>query len=145
MSDLHPLIEQLVTRHRASALNEADVERFCATPNVCLLVFTEDPLRYREVLDLVVIAPEIARAFPGTFTVGVLYPEAARVVGPRFGVRRWPALVLTRDGGCVGSIEGLRSWDDYLREIATLLEAPVKRAPVPMSLARSQPMQGDAA
>ncbi len=79
-----------------------------------MLVFTEDPVRYKETLDLAVIAPEVARAFAGQFRVGVLYPEAARKVAPRFGFARWPALVMVRDGAYVGAIDGLRNWDEYL-------------------------------
>ena len=144
MTDVHPLLEQLVTRHGANARAPDEVERFCAS-GTRLLIFTEDPLRYREVLDLAVIAPEIARAFPGAFGLGVLYPDAARAVAPRFGVRRWPALVMTRDGGFVGAIEGLRTWDEYLSEIERLLDAPVTRVPMPIAIAQPQVTQGDAA
>ena len=59
-----------------------------------MLVFTEDPLRIRETLDLAVIVPELARSFAGRFRVGVLLPEAARALQPRYGFRRWPALVM---------------------------------------------------
>ena len=144
MTDIHPLIEQLATRHGASAVAPDEVERFCAS-GTRLLIFTEDPLRYREVLDLAVIAPEIARAFPGAFDLGVLHPEVARAVAPQFGVRRWPALVMTRDGGFVGAIEGLRTWEEYLSDIERLLHAPVTRAPVRIAIAQPQVMQGSVA
>ena len=65
-------------------------------PGHTLLLFLEDPVRYKETLDLAVIVPEIARAFPGRFAVGVLLPEAARALHPRFGFRRWPAFVLLK-------------------------------------------------
>ena len=96
---VHPLLTQLVTRHGAVDVTIAEADAFCNGPGARLLAFTEDPARYRETLDLAVIVPELAQAFPGRFVVGVLYPEAARAVQPRFGFRRWPALVLLRDGG----------------------------------------------
>ena len=56
-------------------------------------------------------------------------PDAARAIAVRYGFRRWPALVVLRDGGYVGAIDGLRNWDDYLGEVARLLAAPVTRPP----------------
>jgi len=94
-----------------------------------MLVFTEDPVRYKETLDLAVIAPEVVRAFADRFRVGVLYPAAARKVAPRFGFARWPALVMLRDGAHVGAIDGLRNWDEYLAETQRLLDAEPTRPP----------------
>jgi hydrogenase-1 operon protein HyaE len=126
---VHPLLAQLLTRHGFTEVDAANFDAFTAQAGHVLLVFTEDPVRYRETLDLAVIAPEIARAFPGRFAVGVLLPEAARALHQRFGIRRWPACVLLRDGDYVGAIEGLRNWDEYLNETAALLAAPARRPP----------------
>ncbi len=128
-ADVHPLLAQLVTRHGAVEVTAAAGEAFCDGPGARLLVFTEDPSRYRETLDLAVIVPELARAFRDRFAVGVLYPDAARALQPRFGFRRWPALVLLRDGEYVGAIDGLRNWDEYLDEISRLLDATPTRPP----------------
>jgi hydrogenase-1 operon protein HyaE len=76
-----------------------------------------------------VIAPELVRAFPGRFRAAVLMPAAARAVAVRYGFRRWPALVLLSGGGYVGTIDGLRNWDEYVNELARLLAAPVTRPP----------------
>ena len=83
---VHSLIEQLVSRHGIRALAADDVKSFCAT-GVRLLLFMEDPLRYRETLDLAVIAPELARAFPDAFTMAVLFPEEAGSSGKRRALR----------------------------------------------------------
>jgi len=83
----------------------------------------------RETLDLAVIVPELASALPGRFRVGVLLAAAARDLQPRYGVRRWPAIVVLRDGAYVGAIEGLRNWDEYLSELVRLLDAEPSRAP----------------
>ena len=48
-----------------------------------LLVFTEDPLRVRETLDIAVIVPELVHAFPGRFRVGVLLPARPRDLSRR--------------------------------------------------------------
>jgi hydrogenase-1 operon protein HyaE len=126
---LHPLLEQLVSRHGFIALDVDSIDDFIRAPGHVMLVFTEDPVRYRETLDLAVIAPEVARAFAGQFRVGVLYPEAARKAAPRFGFARWPALVMVRDGAYVGAIDGLRNWDEYLEETVQLLTAEPTRPP----------------
>jgi hydrogenase-1 operon protein HyaE len=126
---LHPLFEGLFAQHGYANLDASGLDAFLAAPGPAVLFFAEDPVQYRETLDLCVILPEIAAAFAGRFRVGVLLPQAARAVAPRYGFRRWPALVLLRDGGYVGAIDGLRDWDDYLAETARLLAAPVTRPP----------------
>ena len=125
----HPLVERLFTTHGYTNVDATGLDAFAAAPGPAVLFFSEDPVLYRETLDLCVILPEIASAFAGRFRIGVLRPAAARAVAPRYGFRRWPALVVLRDGGYVGAIDGLRDWDDYLAETARLLEAPVARPP----------------
>lgn len=126
---LHPLLDQLVSRHGFTALDLDTLDAFVDGGGHAMLVFTEDPVRYKETLDLAVIAPEVARAFAGQFRVGVLYPEAARKAAPRFGFARWPALVVLRDGAYVGAIDGLRNWDEYLEETSRLLASEATRPP----------------
>jgi len=125
----HPLVAQLQTRHGFAAPTAAALDDFLDAPGHALLVFTEDPIRFKETLDLAVIAPEILRAFPGRLRAAVLFPEVARAVHARFGFRRWPALVVLRDGHYVGTIDGLRNWDEYLEEVAALLAAEPVRPP----------------
>lgn len=124
-----PLIAQLFTKHGYAEVDGSNFEALTRRPGRTLLLFTEDPIRFRETLDLAVIVPEVVRAFPGRFAVGVLLPEAARELHPRFGFRRWPAIVLLRDGRYVGAIDGLRNWDEYLAEVARLLDTEPSRPP----------------
>jgi hydrogenase-1 operon protein HyaE len=126
---VHPLIDQLFTRHSFVHVDAASLDAFADAAGHALLVFTEDPVRYKETLDLAVIAPEVARAYPGAFRVGVLLPAEARKVAPRYGFARWPALVLLRDGQYVGAIDGLRNWEEYVDEMQRLLAAEPTRAP----------------
>jgi hydrogenase-1 operon protein HyaE len=126
---VHPLVAQLETRHGFAAPTADALDAFLAAPGHAMLVFTEDPVRFKETLDLAVIAPEIVRAFPGALRGAVLFPETARAVHARYGFRRWPALVVLRDGRYVGAIDGLRNWDEYLAEVAALLGAEPARPP----------------
>jgi hydrogenase-1 operon protein HyaE len=86
-------------------------------------------MRFKEALDLAVIVPELARAFPGRFTVGVLLPEAARQFQVRYGFNRWPALVMLKDGRYVGAVDGLRDWEPYIEQLTALLTAAPTRPP----------------
>lgn len=124
-----PLIAQLFTRHGFAEVDVAGFAAVAGEPGHCLLLFTEDPIRYKETLDLAVIVPELVRAFPGRFRVGVLLPEAARELHPRYGFRRWPAFVLLKNGAYVGAVDGLRNWDEYLAEMDRLLAAEPTRPP----------------
>jgi hydrogenase-1 operon protein HyaE len=126
---LHPLFDALFARHGFTQVDAAGFPAFAAREGHVLLAFLEDPPRVKESLDLAVILPEIDRAFPGRLTVGVLLPETARAIEPRFGFGRWPALVVLHAGRYVGAIAGLRSWDDYVTEVARLLDAAPTRAP----------------
>jgi hydrogenase-1 operon protein HyaE len=126
---IHPLVARMMQLLAAPALDADNFAEWTQAPGHALLVFTEDPERYRETPDLAVIVPEVAAAFPGRFRVGVLLPTPARALSVQYGFRRWPALVLLRDGKYVGAIDGLRNWDEYLSEVARLLEAEPTRPP----------------
>lgn len=123
----HTLIERLLTQPGSVEVDAATLDAFVSAPGHALLVFLEDPSRYKETLDLAVIVPEIAAAFRGRFTVGVLRPDAARAVHPRYGFRRWPAVVMLKDGRHVGAVDGLRAWGEYVTEIERLLAAAPTR------------------
>ena len=129
----HPLIERLFGEFGYAEVTADNIDAFVQRPGHTLLFFGADPQQYRETLDLAVIVPELVAAFAmhpcGPMTVGVLLPAAARALAPRYGFRRWPAIVLLRGGGYVGAIDGVRDWSDYTAELARLLDAPVTRPP----------------
>jgi hydrogenase-1 operon protein HyaE len=124
-----PLIAQLFTKHGYTEVDRDNIGSFTGRPGHVMLLFTENPVRFKETLDLAVILPQIVNAFPGRFKVGVLLPEAARALQPRYGFARWPAFVVLKDGQYVGAVEGLYNWDEYLATVAKLLRAEPTRAP----------------
>lgn len=126
---VHPLIARLASLLDAPILAAEQFDAWAAPSGHALVMFTEDPVLYRETLDLAVIVPELAQAFPGRFRTAVLLQAAARAIAPRYGFRRWPALVLLKDGRYVGAIDGLRDWQDYVEELQRLLEAQPCRPP----------------
>jgi hydrogenase-1 operon protein HyaE len=124
-----PLVTQLVERHGAVRLDEAGFDAFLAAPGEAALFFTEDPVRFKEVLDVAVIAPELAAAATRRFRIGVLPPPLANAKAATYGVRRWPALVFLRAGQWLGNIEGLRDWNDYLAAVNELVEGETRPLP----------------
>jgi len=126
---IHPLLGRLVELCAATVLEPGDLDAWAGGQGAALLVFTEDPVLYRETLDLAVIVPELAQALAGRFRTGLLLPATARLLAPRYGFRRWPALVLLRDGLYVGAIDGLRDWQVYVEELSRLLESEPTRPP----------------
>jgi len=128
----HSLFERLMREFGYEAPTLETFDSVVARAGHTLLFFADNPERSKETLDLAVILPEIARAFHGRFDVVVLLPTIANAVAPRYGVRRWPALVLLRDGKYVGSIEAVRDWDDYHSEVTRLLKREPSAPPQPI-------------
>jgi hydrogenase-1 operon protein HyaE len=125
----YPLVAQLFTKHHFVEVTTANFDEWTKASGRSLLLFIEDPGRYKETLDLAVIVPELCRAFPGRFEVGVLLPDVAREFSVRYGFRRWPAFVILDHGQYVGAVDGLRDWDEYLVEVEALLAAAPSRPP----------------
>jgi hydrogenase-1 operon protein HyaE len=124
-----PLVTRLVDRHGATRLDEAGFDAFASAPGEAALLFTEDPVRFREVLDVAVIVPELAAAASRAFRIGVLPPPLANAKASTYGVRRWPALVFLRGGEWLGNVEGLRDWGEYLATVNALLEGEPRPLP----------------
>jgi len=126
---LHPLLARLVAQTGAAVLELEAFDAWSNAPGAAMLVFAEDPERYKETLDLAVIVPELHAARAKQFRVALLTPAAARALAPRYGFARWPAFVMLRDGNYVGAVDGLRDWDVYIGELDRLLAAKPSRPP----------------
>jgi hydrogenase assembly chaperone HypC/HupF len=122
---LHPLLEQLVSRHGFTALDADSIDEFIDAPGRDAGVHGGPAAQGTPTCgDRTRGRPRVAGRFPS-----VLYPAVARKVAPRFGFARWPALVMLRDGAHVGAIDGLRNWDEYLAETQRLLDSEPTRPP----------------
>ena len=100
-----------------------------ATPNL-IVMLNADPVKYPEVLDNVVIVPEVLREFPaGTFHVAYADLPASQAIAKRFGILKFPALLFLRQGEYVGIIAGLQDWPDIVHSFADKLTAPTRRPP----------------
>jgi hydrogenase-1 operon protein HyaE len=82
----------------------------------------DNPERFPELADIVVILPEILRQFPPGYCQVMFGSSAASTaLCQRFSVYRHPALIFLRHGAHAGTLAGLLDWGDYLREFAVLL------------------------
>jgi hydrogenase-1 operon protein HyaE len=125
----HPLLQQLASRPDAQVVGPDTLDPFLARGGEQVLFFSGDPVRFPEALDVAVVLPELQAACAGRFAIGVVEREGEEALARRFGQQRWPTLVFLRDGGYLGALSGMRDWDEYMRELATMLVRTPGRAP----------------
>ncbi len=123
------LLDRLVTQHGVTELAMEGFDAFMQATGDGVVLLTEEPDKVAESWDLTVILPDLLAAIGTALRAGVLRPEAARLLQPRFGIKRMPALLFLRDGEYVGVIEGLRDWSELVAECRAMLQQPVSRAP----------------
>lgn len=126
---LDGFIERLSVQHGFVRIDAGGIDGFAHAPGDSLVLMTHDPVRVPETLDVVVVLPEVLKAFPARFRCAVLDPEQSQIAKTRFGITRWPALLFQRDGHYVGAIEGMRDWSDFVAEVGVMLDKPTGRAP----------------
>lgn len=126
---LPPLMQRLIDRHGAAAVDLASIDAWLAHPGEQVLFFSGDPVRFPECLDVAVVLPELQSQFGQRFRIGVVLRADEDALARRFGVQHWPSLVFVRDGQYVAAVAGMKDWDIYLREVAEALATPARRAP----------------
>ena len=124
-----PLVARLVHQHGARWIGRNELAAFLAEPGDRVLFFHGDPVRFPEVLDVAVVLPELQRAFPGRFQIGVVPRADEDALAARFAANRWPSLLFLRDGGYVALVPGMHDWTDYVARVAQALASPVGRVP----------------
>jgi hydrogenase-1 operon protein HyaE len=122
-------LQILEARYGFQRLEAGDLDAFLEQPGEAVVLFAEDVAKVPETWDLTIILPELVAGLGGRLRVGMLGPEAARQRAGRFGITIWPALLLTRDGGFLGAIEGLKDWSVYASLLQKILAAGVSRPP----------------
>jgi hydrogenase-1 operon protein HyaE len=126
---LHPLLQRLVAQHGATLVGLDDAARWEALAGDSVLLFSGDPVRFPECLDVAVVLPELHAAFGGSFRIGVAERRNEEAFARRYGSQRWPSLVFLRDGAYLGTVSGMKDWPVFLAEIAAVLAATPRRAP----------------
>lgn len=108
----------------------ADAPQFPA--GLAALLLTDDPQRNLEVLDACVILPEALNGLGADVARLIAGPEATAALMQRFAVARAPAVVFLRDGDYLGSLNGIRDWQEYRDEVARLAAGPARPRPIPI-------------
>lgn len=122
------LLDRLAGTHGLQSLDGDAFQVFLAAPGDGIVLLLDEPDKTPESWDLAVIFPDLLKA-AGKPRAAVLRPEHGCAVMPKFGINRLPALLFLRDGGYVGSIQGLRDWNALVAETQALMQSPVSRAP----------------
>ncbi len=124
-----PLMEDVIEREGLPVVMAEELDAFCAGRGVVALLFMGDHERLVESDDLAIIAPELAMAFEGAFSLAVVARVSERPLQQRFRFTAYPAMVFLREGGYLGAIERLLNWDDYLARIGEILRAEPHEPP----------------
>lgn len=139
---LSALFERLAAQQGYANLDADSFLTFAAGPGERVVLFADDPRRAPETWDVAVVLPDLLRLSPRPLEVGLLMPAAADVHARAQGIRIWPALLFLRDGQYLGTIEGMRDWSDWVREIPAMLERAPGRPPtigIPVNASPSNP------
>ncbi|MDD2876912.1 MAG: hydrogenase [Acidiphilium sp.] len=112
-------VARLLARPGVVALNPAMVDDFVAT-GTCVLLFTGDAARHKEIDDVATILPDLIVACGHAMRIGVIDPDADRASAIRFGVTIRPTLVFLHGGTVLGAVPRMKDWAVYLSEIATI-------------------------
>lgn len=124
--DTHPLFVKLWNESGMTRINDENIESFKKTPGLALLCMVDDPVMYKETFDMVVIGPELVHMFDGTLSgAGFTDPLCGRAIASSLGIHRLPAVAVFRFGELMGAIEGLKTWEEYERELIKILMTPV--------------------
>ena len=124
-----PLIDRLRSEFGYPRIDLSNNDAFVNQETACILFFAGDPKQFKDTNDVAVVLPELIKEFDGRLRAGVIAEDAEKPLQPRYGFRKWPALVLVRNGGYLGAIPGIRTWDVYRQKIETLLNADPKPPP----------------
>jgi hydrogenase-1 operon protein HyaE len=95
-----------------------------------VLLLTADPQGAPETLDAAVILPEALKTGAGEVTRWVAEPEASAEIARQYSIARFPAVLFLRDGAYLGSLVGLRDWQEYRAEVTRLLTAAPQPRPI---------------
>jgi hydrogenase-1 operon protein HyaE len=119
--ETHPGFRRLFDKEGFKKLTEDGLDAMLEEVGMKMVVFADDPNKMKETLDIVIIAPEIAKAF-GNRLAGCWMSDTStgRALASRFGFRRLPAVALFKNEVCLGAAEGLMNWDDYIKTLAEI-------------------------
>ena len=125
--DAHPLFCRLWKELGVRRIVKSNIDDFRATDGLSVLCLADDPVMYKETLDMAAIAPELFASFEDALSsAGFTDPAEGRSIANGLGIRKLPAVAVFLYGDMLGAVEGLKSWKDYQSELVKILTAPAK-------------------
>ncbi len=117
-----PLVTRLTEDLNWPRLSSAaDLAAYLDRPGAHCLFVPGDPARNLETGDAAVILPELRMTFQHAFDCAVVDDAIDAEVRETYKALKTPAFIFLRDGVCLGSIQKVRDWDDYLGRITQIL------------------------
>jgi hydrogenase-1 operon protein HyaE len=122
-------LSRLAAQTDACWVDAQTVADWAAAGGDRVLLLAGDALRFPEGQDVAAVLPELRRAAPRGFAIGVVPAEHEDALARRYGVLHWPSLVFLRDGGYVATVSGMHDWLPFIDRVTQALALPVTRAP----------------
>lgn len=120
--DTHPLFVKIWEDPAIERLTEKNFDAFLSRSGLAAVCLVDDPVMYKETLDMCVIGPELFKLFGDTpVACGFSDPRSGRKIASGLGIHRLPALAVFRFGSLMGAVEGLKNWADYESELVSIL------------------------
>ena len=123
---LQGLLARLAAEQGIPTIAAGDVEaRAAGEPCLALLLTAA---KSPESWDVGVVLPEVLRTCGGVRAVALEPAESAKLAA-RYGVDKYPSVVVLREGRYTGVIEGMQDWEPFCTELARLAVAEPRRPP----------------
>ncbi|GAB6069180.1 hypothetical protein JCM30760_02770 [Thiomicrorhabdus hydrogeniphila] len=123
------LIKQITSDYGYPVLNSDNYDEFVNNQKVSVIYFGGDPKRYPESNDVIVVLPELEKAFKNQFSVAVVSEDDEQELSKKYGFNMWPALIFLKNGKYIDMMTRIQDWSDYMREIPIILEKEPSYAP----------------
>lgn len=124
-----PLLEQLVTKHGFTLVDEDNLDTFVKQHEYCMLFFSNEPKQYPESNDVAVIAPELMKAFGDNIGCALVDASLEQQLSQFYGFKVWPTLVFLKQNQYLGAVSRVQNWGEYLQRINDILKSAPSRPP----------------
>ena len=123
------LIDQVIEQQQYPVLNKDSYDEYINSQEFSMIFFAGDPKRYPETNDVVIVLPELEKAFVDQFSIAVIEEGSERLLAKKYGFTVWPTLVFLKKGKFLGMISRIQDWSDYMNEIPVILSKKPTYAP----------------
>ena len=123
------LIHRLIAQHQYAVVTEDHFQQTINALPFALVLATGNPKDYPEANDVMVIVPELEKAFAGRFTVVVVDESYERAFGQKIGITQWPSCVFFKQGQYLDQLARMQDWSEYMKAIPLILNKTPSYAP----------------